>query len=237
MKRSRTALLAFLAGMSTAVSPVARAAPPVITNPNWVQRPDGYMAFTVYPDEARRKGLSGSAKIECVVTVEGKLDQCVVLEETPSDAGFGQAALRLAPYFLMRPRTVDGVPTGGAAVVIPMRFALPGALEPGASETTTHLLSAPVWASQATPAQVAAAFPRDRLATTDEEHVTLRCKVLADGGMGRCSTAEDDPSFRAAALSLAKDYRLDPVASEKPMPDETYVDLSIRFKASAVAAR
>ena len=102
---------------------------------------------------------------------------------------------------------------------------------------STHLLSAPVWTSQATPTQIAAAFPRDRLGTSDEEHVTLQCKVLADGAMGRCTTTEDDPSFRAAALSMVKDYRLDLAASEYPLPAETYVDLSILFKASAVTDR
>jgi TonB family protein len=212
----------------------ARAAPPVVTNPDWSQAvgPGAADLMGVYPGQARRKGLSGTAKIGCAVTVEGKLDQCVVLEETPPNQGFGQAALRLSPYFRFQPRLVDGVPTGGATVVIPIRFDLPQDSEPA-----THLLDAPVWASQATPAQIAAAFPRDRLGTTDEERVTLQCKVLAEGGLGRCTTTEDDPSFYAAAQSLAKYYRLVLAAHGKPPLDDTYVGLSILFKASSAAAR
>jgi protein TonB len=54
------------------------------------------------------------------------MKDCFVTEETPSNYGFGQAALRLAPLFRMRPMTGDGViSTVGASVVIPIGFRLP----------------------------------------------------------------------------------------------------------------
>ena len=219
----------------TLALPSSSPPPPVVSNPVWSQAvgPGAADLMEVYPERAHRKGLSGAAKIKCVVTVEGTLDQCAVVEETPPDEGFGKAALRLSPYFRFHPRIVDGVPTGGATVVIPIRFHLP--LDLGSD--ATHLIKDPVWASQATSGQIAAAFPRDRLSTTDEERVTLQCRLLADGAMGRCTTTEDDPSFKAAAQSLAKYYRVDLAASEKQLPDETYVDLHIQFKASAVTVR
>ena len=127
MKLYRWVVAASLGALWMIGDPAARAATPVITNPDWIkgQGPTLPDMMTVYPEQARRKGLSGMAKVKCIVTVEGKLDQCVVLEETPADGGFGQAALSLLSYCRMHPRTVDGVPTGGATVVIPLRFALP----------------------------------------------------------------------------------------------------------------
>ena len=221
----------FVARMDSVASgaPAVPSAQTVITNPDWIRGPGPNIIGPVYPAKASINGQSGAAKIKCIVTVKGALDRCVVVEESPPGWGFGSAALALSQYFAMRPRIVDGIPAGDATVVIPIRFDLPDG-------PATHLIDAPVWASRATPAQIAAAFPTDRLGTTDEEHVTLRCKVLADGGMGHCTTTEDDPSFRAAALSLAKDYRLSALADGRSpahnAPDNAYVDLSILFKAS-----
>ena len=127
VKRFLIASFGLVATMSLGGAAATQAAPPVVTGPDWshIQGPGlADLIGSVYPVEARRKGLSGTAKMRCVVTVEGKLDQCFVLEETPPDAGFGQAELRLSPYFRFHPRLVDGVPTGGATVIIPIRFAL-----------------------------------------------------------------------------------------------------------------
>jgi len=245
MKRVSVVCLGLAALLVSA--PGATAAPgDVVVPPDWQRKPDADAIGSVYPTAARQAGVIGKAKVGCNVSVSGRLEQCQALSETPPGWGFGAAAVAMTRYFSWRPQRVNGVPVGGAPVVIPVDFGASsgeyGAVVVTASDpdgaaraAATHLLNAPIWASQATPAQVAAAFPRDRLATTDEEHVTLRCKVLADGGMGHCSTTEDDPSFYAAAQSLAKYYRLDLAASEKPMPDQTYVDLSIMFKASSVA--
>lgn len=76
----------------------------VITNPSWRVRPG-----PEYPNLAQRQGVeSGQVRLTCPVSVEGRIQSCWIVSETPADAGFGQAALAGAVQARLQPRTVDG---------------------------------------------------------------------------------------------------------------------------------
>lgn len=45
-----------------------------------------------------------------------------MLSESPTEAGFGEATLALTQYFQMKPASLDGKPTAGGKVTIPIKF-------------------------------------------------------------------------------------------------------------------
>lgn len=119
-----TSALAALAAPGLAQTP-----PSLIAKPDWAARPTAGDIARFLP-AATRQGVSGEAVIECRVTEKGRLEACTVVSETPPDRGFGKAALAMAGKFRMKPQTVDGQPTAGGTVRIPIKISAPGAPPP-----------------------------------------------------------------------------------------------------------
>jgi len=138
----------------------------VVTNPEWLRKPDGDDMAHFYPPLAQMFSLSGRAVIDCTVTVQGSLSDCTVGGEKPVGVGFGQAALGLSGLFRMKPQTLDGAPVGGARIRVPIHFVAP-----------------PVPASSAPPppeAKPAALALGDRLAMAMTSNYADRVKAGVD---------------------------------------------------------
>jgi TonB family protein len=122
-------LLCLMLAPSGALASPPPPQPTVITNPDWVQIPNGADMADAYPPVAQFIGLSGRAVLHCDVSVQGATVNCTIEGETPIGMGFGKAALALSKQFKMRPMTRNGVPVEGGEIRIPIRFAAPSSDE------------------------------------------------------------------------------------------------------------
>lgn len=111
-----------LAALAALASAAAVAAPNLITQPDWIARPNGEDFSEAYPTLALAFEIGGKAIIRCEVDTLGKLQACEVLGETPAGLGFGDAALSMTAAFQIRPQSVNGLFVEGGDVRIPLRF-------------------------------------------------------------------------------------------------------------------
>lgn len=100
-------------------APQTQSMPRPITMPDWVRRPSSADLSRHFPRAAARDHLAGSVVLTCAVNASGRLVDCNA--DDPGD--FGQAALRMAPLFQMRP-TQNGVSVAGGQIRIPIQFLL-----------------------------------------------------------------------------------------------------------------
>lgn len=142
------AILLFHAGSAVAAgAPAASAAARigeslplggVITSPDWVRKPSGEELADLFPPLGQYMQIEGSAVVSCAVTVSGELERCKVVSEAPLGIGFGDATLKAAKTFRMKPMTMDGAPVAGAAVTVPLTWRLSDDPAPPASPTTAE---------------------------------------------------------------------------------------------------
>jgi len=75
-----------------------------------------------YPRKAAAEGTEGHVEMACSVGADGGLFACAVDSETPTGAGFGAAALSLAPRFRADVTSLGPMPAGFWRVRIPIPF-------------------------------------------------------------------------------------------------------------------
>jgi len=87
----------------------------------WTRVPTAAEVYAAYPPAARRARIGGLAKLDCMVTIDGRLTDCRIADEEPSGQGFGTAALTLVPDLQAAP---EPPPFAGRRfrVVVPIRF-------------------------------------------------------------------------------------------------------------------
>jgi TonB family protein len=203
------------------------------SNPDWLRKPSGADLASVLPGQAAKKGIDGRAVIRCRTTVEGFLEACRVLDETPKGYAFGQAALQLAPQFRMTPKIRAGKAVPGDDVTIPINWKMNGG---GVQLSGNSLVLDPPWAKAPTEAEVMAAWPKVA-AGLQAGQTVLRCDLGRDGLLKDCDVISENPrnkGFGKAARTLTKSFQVSFSPDEAAKLKTLTIDLPFRFRDPAL---
>jgi TonB family protein len=96
---------------------------PAIGKPQWAALPTAEETAAAF-DAVTKAGVGGTVRVmlHCTVEAGGGVSDCAVAREEPAGQGVGQAALSLAPRFKITTWTMEGLPTVGGSVNIPLRY-------------------------------------------------------------------------------------------------------------------
>jgi hypothetical protein len=104
---------------------MATSVDPVVGKPDWAALPTAEQLQSAIPPGALAAGIeSARVVLACRVAPDGGLEACKVEGEEPAGHGFGASTLNLAQAFRMTIWTDDGLPSIGAKVRIPIRYAV-----------------------------------------------------------------------------------------------------------------
>jgi TonB family protein len=206
-----------------------------ITEPNWITKPSAAEFAALYPSVARKNQLEGHATLHCQIDNQGALQACSVAQEEPADAGFGDAALRMAFLFRMRPLSKDGVRTAGGEINLPIRFKLPEPMAPATAPPAGKLtiVDRASWLHRPTGENIAQVYPEHAQQVNLEGNATIRCGVGGDGYLTDCAVLSEDPAgegFGAASLKLSKFFRMAPATKDGAPVAGGQISIPIRYK-------
>jgi len=170
-----------------------------------------------YPHTAFPPVASGRVILRCRVSESATLVNCGVEAESPSGLGYGNATLRIARAFTVRPTTDDGVSTVGREISFPVRWVpgapLPPPHTPGPSKATRKTIpyNASSFSTVPTASVFAQLYPRHARNNRIVGQVRLRCDVGQGGLLINCDALSEDPprmGFGDATLRLTRHFKV-----------------------------
>jgi len=182
-----------------------------------------------YPKAALSAGQDGWVVLNCQPDAHFAPKDCVVRNENPTGAGFGDAALALAAKTPANPAVT---PPAGAVQVIEVLFcaAAPAAILPNLL-LPLHWPRSPSLQHGPTDAQLDAAWPADARAKGISGRVVMNCSVALDGSLA-CKPLIEQPQgagFGAAAAQLAPDYLAAPAQFDGQPRAGGFLQLTVNF--------
>ena len=193
--------------------------------PNFERAPSVAQVAAAYPARAKAAGVGGQVMLTCEIGRDKHPKDCAALKEPGGNYGFGAAARKLAETM-----TVDSADIAGRNVFIPVMFD-PSVL------TGTVMVTQPVWAEKPAIQDFQATFPKTQNGVNDVR-VVLGCTIQADGALGACSIAQEEPAgqgYGAGALELASKFRVTPWSADGSPTIGGHIKLPIHYQLTAVA--
>lgn len=194
--------------------------------PNFEQAPSVAQVVAAWPARAKAAGVGGKVLLTCEIGRDKHPKECSALKEPGGNYGFGTAARKLAELMV-----VDSSDIAGRNVFIPVNFDT--AMLSGSATVTQ-----PVWAEKPAIQDFQATFPKTQNGVNDVR-VVLGCTIQADGALGACSVADENPAgqgYGAGAMELASKFKVTPWSADGSPTIGATIKLPIHYQLTAVAA-
>ena len=219
----RTGTSAAVFVLATLIATAAAAQPVPVT---WAEAPSAADVAAAYPAKAKAANTAGMANLSCTLNSEGRPRDCAAIGESPSGAGFGFAARKLAEK--MR---VAEVGLKGREVRIPVTF------DPSVLKAEPLSITKPAWSVLPSAADFQASFPQTANGV-NEVRVALVCTAGADGSLSGCAVDREEPAgqgYGQGALALAPKFRVGPWSQDGQPTAGAKVRVPIRYQLTQVA--
>ncbi len=166
--------------------------------------------YAAWPAQVRELGIEGMARISCVVTTTGSLQDCKIKSEEYPSLRLGAAALTLVPKFQFKPGSRNGQPAP-IALDFTFVFQCGSHCKPlDLSQVRFPMIVIVPWGEAPTPDDIAKAYPIGAKADRIGGRVVLECEFRKDGHLRSCDKTSEEPEgqgFRAAAMALVPKFK------------------------------
>ena len=123
MKVDDTSLIGLNVFVPVTFDPAVLTGAATVTKPVWAAMPTVADFQATFPKS--QNGVNDvRVVLGCTVEAGGVLGGCAVAQETPPGQGYGEGALALASKFRVAPWSIDGAPTVGAKIRLPIHYEL-----------------------------------------------------------------------------------------------------------------
>ena len=224
----------------------------VLKAPKIAYLPSNEVMARYWPDRDLRAGISGTGRIHCRVTRQGRLTDCTVLEETPQGHDFGAAASLVAEReYRLTPQLYDGQPSDDGEANLSIEFAArvagresqrlndPHALtaapanQPAGALAAPSEIKRPIWIRTPTGEDYARFYPSAAMDKVSVARTSMRCEVAVDGWLSNCTVTLEEPpgfGFAAAAMRLATRFQMKATDRDGEATAGRIIVIPIRFQ-------
>lgn len=167
-----------------------------------------------YPPEARAFHINGTMRIDCVITAEGAVRQCILRDVLPYIGEPAIAALESARY---RPALLDGKPVSVDYSFVlriedPNPPPLEASLPPAGARKDPSMI--PERISMTRPTRVSGSDPVytiGAMCTRAEGHALVQCRLSTEGEVRSCRLLKTVPYMDRQLLSAMESQRFTPM--------------------------
>lgn len=180
------------------------------------QEPTAEQEANALTPELRKHELGGVGVARCKVAADGGMTDCRLILEYPSAAGFGKAALGLAPFYRMKSPAEGGLAPGSDYVIGADWF---------------RMDKAPDWLRKPSSNDLMTVWPRAARAAGIDGQAVIFCLVSTQGALFDCGVRSEKPlgaGFGSAAIALTPQFLMRP-ASLKGQPVVSMVSIPLNF--------